>query len=278
MLVNEPQQFVSLNVVRLLIPYDSNLMIRLFRKIRHQLLSEDRYSVYLLYASGEIILVVIGILFALQIDNWNENRVKRNTEQLLIGNLKQEISANLERLDEAMLYHSKSREGAKQILEFYSGVKSKENYQDVDSLMALIQWAWTYDPSMGALNSIKMSGHLNSVQNAELRAMITTYEDRINDAKEEGKLIQDLIVDKFIPSVNQYVSLYQRVRYLGDEYVVGPSSFSPDYDGLFKDRNLEGIIHYIFIWRLEELKEEEQLKLMMEKFINTLKEESKKKK
>jgi hypothetical protein len=231
--------------------------------------------VYLLYAAGEILLVVIGILLALQIDNWNENRVDRNTEQLLLGNLKMEISANRERLDEAMLYHAKSREGAKRITEFYRGVSPIENHQEVDSLLALIQWAWTYDPSMGALNSIKMSGHLNSVQNAELRAMISTYEDRINDAKEEGKLIQDLIVDKFIPAVNQYISLNQRVRYLGDEYVIGNSTFDPDYEGLFKDKSLEGIIHYIFIWRIEELKEEEQLKEMMELFLQTLRKESK---
>ena len=213
-------------------------MIRLFRKIRHRLLSEKSYSIYILYASGEILLVVIGILLALQIDNWNEERVERNTEQLLLGNLKQEITANLERLDEAMLYHAKSREGAKQILEFYNGIKLIENYQAVDSLLALIQWAWTYDPSMGALNSIKLSGHLNSVRNAELRVLITDYEDRINDAKEEGKLIQDLIVDKFIPDVNQYISLNQRVKYLGDEYVVGTSTFDPDYYGLFADKKL----------------------------------------
>jgi hypothetical protein len=147
----------------------------------------------------------------------------------------------------------------------------------VDSLLALIQWAWTYDPSMGALNSIKLSGHLNSVQNAELRALIADYEDRINDAKEESKLIQDLIVDKFIPEVNQYISLNQRVQYLGEEYVVGSSSFSPDYEGLFNDKKLEGIIHYIFIWRIEELKEEVQLKQMMETFYVTLEEESTKK-
>ena len=67
----------------------------------------------------------------------------------------------------------------------------------------------------------------------------------------------------------------QRIRYLGEEYAVGSSSFSPVYDGLFKDRILEGTISYIYIWRIEELKEEEQLKQMMEKFISTLEEESK---
>ncbi|PIB39523.1 DUF6090 family protein [Maribacter sp. 4G9] len=49
-------------------------MIKFFRKIRQQLLRENRFSQYLLYAIGEIVLVVIGILIALQIDNWNENR------------------------------------------------------------------------------------------------------------------------------------------------------------------------------------------------------------
>ena len=222
----------------------------------------------------ETLAVVVGILVAFALDNWNENRTIRKTEQLLLGNLKLEIEANQERLNDAMLYHAKSREGAKQILEIYGRVNPIVDYEEVDSLLALIQWAWTYDPSMGALNSIKMSGHLNSVQNAELRALITNYEDRINDAKEEGKLIQNLIVDKFIPGVNQYISLNQRIRYLGEEYAVGHSTFSPEYEGLFKDRILEGVISYIYIWRIEELKEEEELEQMMGKFISTLELES----
>jgi len=87
-------------------------------------------------------------------------------------------------------------------------------------------------------------------------------------------IIQNLIIDKFIPVVNQYISLNQRVGYLGEEYAVGNSSFSPDYEGLFEDRSLEGIISYIYIWRIEELKEEELLKQMMVKFISTLAEEN----
>jgi len=56
-------------------------MIRLFRKIRQQRLSENGFSMYLLYASGEILLVVMGILLALQIDNWSDLKQIRNTEQ-----------------------------------------------------------------------------------------------------------------------------------------------------------------------------------------------------
>ena len=218
----------------------------------------------------ESLAVLVGILAAFALDNWNENRHTRKTEQLLLGNLKLEITANQDRLNEAMLYHSKSRESAKRMLEIYGGVHPIENYQEIDSLLALIQWAWTYDPSMGALNSIKMSGNLISVHNAELRALITDYEDRINDAREENKIIQNLIINKFIPVINQYISLHQRARYLGEEYVFEDSSFKPDYEGLIEDRTLEGIISYIYIWRIDELKEEEQLKQMMDEFISAL--------
>jgi hypothetical protein len=53
-------------------------MIRLFRTIRQKLLSEKSYGIYILYASGEIILVVVGILLALQIDTWSENKKTQN--------------------------------------------------------------------------------------------------------------------------------------------------------------------------------------------------------
>jgi len=56
-------------------------MIRLFRKIRHKLLSEKSYGIYILYASGEIILVVLGILLALQIDNWSDSRKQQDQNQ-----------------------------------------------------------------------------------------------------------------------------------------------------------------------------------------------------
>ena len=49
-------------------------MIKFFRHIRRHLLSESKFSKYLIYAIGEIILVVIGILIALQFNNWNESR------------------------------------------------------------------------------------------------------------------------------------------------------------------------------------------------------------
>ena len=66
-------------------------MIKFFRKIRQKLLSENKFSKYLLYALGEIILVVIGILIALQINNWNSQRIDRNKEKEYLHNLIEDI-------------------------------------------------------------------------------------------------------------------------------------------------------------------------------------------
>lgn len=52
-------------------------MIKFFRKIRHSLLTENKFSKYLLYAIGEIILVFISIAMALQFNNWNEHKKRK---------------------------------------------------------------------------------------------------------------------------------------------------------------------------------------------------------
>lgn len=82
-------------------------MIKLFWRIRQKLLSENKFSKYLIYAIGEIVLVVIGILIALQINNWNEinklRKLETNTLKELRADLKQnifEINNHIEALED----------------------------------------------------------------------------------------------------------------------------------------------------------------------------------
>ena len=74
-------------------------MIKFFRKIRQQLLSENRLSKYLLYAIGEILLVVIGILIALQINNWNEQSKNANSEAEYYCRLLEDLQQDGEQFD-----------------------------------------------------------------------------------------------------------------------------------------------------------------------------------
>ena len=69
-------------------------MITLFRRFRQRLLSENKFSKYLIYAIGEIILVVIGILIALQVNNWNQNRIDSKIEKQLLTELLENLEVN----------------------------------------------------------------------------------------------------------------------------------------------------------------------------------------
>lgn len=72
-------------------------MIKFFRKIRQKMLTENKFSNYLLYAFGEILLVVIGILIALQINNWNENNKNRSAEKEYQKELLKDFEINLKK-------------------------------------------------------------------------------------------------------------------------------------------------------------------------------------
>ncbi|NNK80776.1 MAG: hypothetical protein HKO93_04690 [Flavobacteriales bacterium] len=72
-------------------------MIKFFRNIRQRLLTENRFSKYMLYAFGEILLVVIGIIIALQINNWNSERLKNDRNHKLLVKLSSELELNIER-------------------------------------------------------------------------------------------------------------------------------------------------------------------------------------
>ena len=71
-------------------------MLTTFRKIRKSLLGSGQASRYLLYAIGEITLVVIGILIALQVNNWNESKKRLSKEKVILADLEQNIETNIE--------------------------------------------------------------------------------------------------------------------------------------------------------------------------------------
>jgi sensor domain CHASE-containing protein len=70
-------------------------MIKFFRRIRQQLLTENKFSKYLLYAVGEIVLVVIGILIALNINDRNEQRITEEKERFALEEIQSDIELNI---------------------------------------------------------------------------------------------------------------------------------------------------------------------------------------
>lgn len=96
-------------------------MIKFFRKIRQKTLTENKFSKYLVYAIGEIILVVIGILIALSINNWNEAKKTRTKEVSYLKNVKNDlVITNLE-IDQYISHRTERAISASNVIEHYNG-------------------------------------------------------------------------------------------------------------------------------------------------------------
>jgi hypothetical protein len=85
----------SINHCLLYLTFNNQTMIPFFRKIRKKMADDNKPIQYMRYAVGEIVLVVIGILIALQINNWNENRKRQNEELFLLEDIKKNLETML---------------------------------------------------------------------------------------------------------------------------------------------------------------------------------------
>jgi DNA-binding Lrp family transcriptional regulator len=96
-------------------------MIKLFRKVKMELIAQNKFGGYLMYALGEILLVVIGILIAIQVDNNNEDNKTRATEIQYLKNVKKDLRLTISELDQFIVVRNSQIESAQNILQHYQG-------------------------------------------------------------------------------------------------------------------------------------------------------------
>jgi hypothetical protein len=153
-------------------------MIKFFRKIRQNLLSEGKTGKYFKYAIGEIVLVVIGILIALQINNWNESRIQRQKEIVILSELKKELENDLEtEFIPAIDYLKETNQTTLKLWRYYREYhKNNSKIIPKDSLSYYLQspaLKWSFVLNLGAFESLKSSG-IDIISNDSLRSKIST--------------------------------------------------------------------------------------------------------
>ncbi len=147
-------------------------MIKFFRKIRQRLLKENRFSKYLLYAIGEIFLVVIGILIALQINNWNENQKLRAEEIKLLQVFKSSIEADTERVNGDMKDFDKRNDYINIILRHVEEDLPHHDSIDIYFMNSTAVWMPRLDQEVFATLT---STDLNIISNDTLKREIISY-------------------------------------------------------------------------------------------------------
>lgn len=181
-------------------------MIKFFRQIREQLLGEGKTGKYLKYAFGEIFLVVIGILLALQINNWNEQRKMNIKEAIYLNGLK----ADLEKSKTALTRVIKKTDRVAKTVDTLV-IMIKKNGESltliqIDSLTSSSTGFTVFMPSEGVINDIIGSGKLDMINNNELRKKIASWEADLRMIREYETLGKE-VSDKYSDHTSQYFDI-----------------------------------------------------------------------
>ena len=151
-------------------------MIKFFRKIRQNLLMENKTGKYFKYAIGEIILVVIGILIALQINNWNEYKKERKSEKLILAEIRDNLEYDLNDFDSNITTLQNKTLSSTSLLQAFDS-----NIPYHDSLGYYFSYLNAYPHFSSKTNGYKLlqSKGLELITNNNVRNKITDlYEDR----------------------------------------------------------------------------------------------------
>jgi uncharacterized protein DUF6090 len=146
-------------------------MIKFFRKIRQNMIKENKVFKYVLYAVGEIVLVVIGILIALTINNNNEANKKRATELHYLTNIKNDLNLTIASLDEYINTREAQIASAKIVLAHHYG-KPITNYTAFN-MHCISIYIWSrYNPSDNTFQELVNSGNLALISNDALKNLL----------------------------------------------------------------------------------------------------------
>ena len=145
-------------------------------------MEKNKTGKYLKYAIGEIVLVVIGILIALQINNQNIFKQERSIEKTYLIALKEEFNTNKNKLDEIIDLNDSLIDGVDNLIGLF-----QKNVIDTTSERTVVNYFFNtfsreinYTPSTGVLTEIISSGNLKLIQNQELRQKFASFESSLD--------------------------------------------------------------------------------------------------
>ncbi|MFZ6053089.1 DUF6090 family protein [Halocola ammonii] len=238
--------------------------MKIFHRIRKKLLVQGRIARYFTYAVGEIVLVVIGILIALQINSWNENRINKDKEKLIILDLRKEFEKNKVKLDSTINYHRALFKATQEVMNLIGETQELILQHNTDSLLYLALDYSDFSPSESVISELISSGKLNLISSESLRMLIFDWGSAIDEKEEGYDTMDEMSSTQTLPYLTRNGSLKDIDQY-GLLKMNGPSKFPPQNHLLFQELEFEnhmdnqawGITNYLTkLERLENIIDE----------------------
>ena len=171
------------------------------------MLIENKFSKYLLYAIGEIILVVIGILIALQVNTWNQERILNNEEEGILKDISAEFLQNKETLNTAITTNVNCFEASKTIFQLIGQSLLEIKKHNSDSLLYNVFETGEFIPSENTISDLIQSGRLQILQNEKLKVIIYDWSKAMESYKTSLDRRSKKIDEELLPYFSKKYSL-----------------------------------------------------------------------
>jgi hypothetical protein len=172
---------------------------------------ENKTGKYFKYAIGEIILVVIGILIALQINNWNEHRQNRHKEATILKQIHRDFKSNKVQLDSIKISNQKSLNACNSLISLMPFKKEPASMDSINKYFPQIFTVKTFNPSNGSIEALISSSSFDVIQNDSLRNLLVAWKDVYTDYSEEEQYARDLQNWELMPFIRKnmaFANLY----------------------------------------------------------------------
>ena len=150
-------------------------MIKFFRKIRQRLLIENKFSKYVIYAIGEIVLVVIGILIALQINNWNENKKQEQRAIIYANKIINDIETDLKNVDSLVVVGQRNVKAIEKYFNYFENQDPVDISALIDSCSHVIKDVmrkYRYTPNNHTFKDMQASGNSTLLSEDQKQALV----------------------------------------------------------------------------------------------------------
>ena len=205
-------------------------MIKFFRKIRQKLLSENKFSKYLIYAIGEIILVVLGILIALQFNTWQIEKKDRQIEKTLLENIKRDLESDIQEFRNVKEFKISQNKSGLRLLDYIIDTsKPLEDTLQFINDFQLIVYFIVPSSNRTSFDIATGTGYLNNITSDSLTKDLSNYFNNIGleqhvtetkrfiNAYNENNLINNYnIFSKNVVALDGQGGQYALTRYNND--------------------------------------------------------------
>jgi hypothetical protein len=215
-------------------------MLHFLRRIRRSLIGNGATRKYLLYAIGEVILVMVGILLALQVNNWNEERKIRNELVEFLIALNQELQIDIETFTEKKSLYIEINENIQATLKFIETYDEigKEEEQIISEALKLLPWFTPIIKNTNKYDSIISEGKLENAY-PKLNENLIRYLDNI--------LQNSITYEKLGEFTHQiHINLHDRIRL---KLNVVPRVVEFNFSEMKKDLEVYNALQKSFWWR-----------------------------